>query len=101
MAENDKGQDRHPDMFIPHLRGVALEIHELFLALKGVGFTSKEALTLAGMALTEGVSITIDNYRNDGDYLDDFIEDDDDEFYPEPSSMDSEEFPPEDLPDND
>jgi hypothetical protein len=99
MAENDKGQDRHPDMFIPHLRGVALEIHELFLALKGVGFTSKEALTLAGMALTEGVSITVDNYRDDG-FLDDFIEDEDG-FYSEPSSTDLDDYPPEEFPDND
>ena len=100
MAENDKTTGNHPDMYIPHLKGVALEIHELFLALRSVGFTSKQALTLAGMALTEGVSITVDNYYNDSDDFDDFVEDEDG-YYSAPESSDSEDFPQDDSPDTD
>ena len=39
--------------FLTPLETGAIETHEIFLAYKGVGFTSEEALTLVGILLMD------------------------------------------------
>lgn len=57
---------------ITPLASIAIEIHELFLELHNAGFTKSEALTLAGMVLSNTATVE----RGNGIYLEDEDEDD-------------------------
>jgi hypothetical protein len=64
--------------FLSRLNGVAVELHEMFTALKDAGFRHKDALYIISIAVSEGVMLPV--YAPTPDDLDsdeDGFEDDD------------------------
>jgi hypothetical protein len=79
MADQDPGPV-FPE--ITRLNSVAIELHEMFGALKEAGFRHKDALYIISVAVSEGVMLPIYINRNeDSDEVDedeDEIDDDED-----------------------
>jgi hypothetical protein len=69
--------EQQPEIpFMSRLDGVAIELHEMFTALKGAGFRHKDALYIISIAVSEGVMLPVyshtpDNLDNDEDGFDD------------------------------
>jgi hypothetical protein len=62
MADEEKPQEEQEPVIISmpeitHLASISIQIHELFLELKKSGFKRSEALTLAGMVLTNTATV--------------------------------------------
>lgn len=75
MADQDPGPV-FPE--ITRLTGVAIELHEMFSALKDAGFRHKDALYIISVAVSEGVMLPAYSSRNeDSEPLD---EDEDDNY---------------------
>jgi hypothetical protein len=62
MADEEKPEDSQEPVITPmpeitNLSAISIQIHELFLELRKSGFKRSEALTLAGMVLTNTATV--------------------------------------------
>ena len=80
MAAEDKPEDSQEPVITPmpeitNLSAISIQIHELFLELRKSGFKRSEALTLAGMVLTNTSTVErtdeFEFYDDDEDIGDD------------------------------
>lgn len=77
MSEESKEEDAPPqepnvylDGDISHLGAISIQLHEMYLQLKRSGFTSSQAIELAGMVLVAFSTPSYEYLDNDSEYYD-------------------------------
>ena len=71
-----------------YMTSVAVELHEMFLSLKDVGFTNKEALYIVGQAVASGIMLPYKDDSPEDTLTIQFLPpEEDDEDYPEEDDL--------------